>query len=274
MPVQVVIMLGGLPVTRTPVVFIHGAWLHARSWESWAERFAGRGWPTHAPGWPGEPPTAGEARKNAELLPDLGLEELTEHYARLVRSLDASPVLVGHSVGGLVAQHLLGTGVGEAAVALAAAPVNEVPLPAVRSARDRAATGRGPVLLSPARFRETFANTVPEEEARRLYERYAIPAPRRLLDDLGCAGAPRHPFTAADTANPRRGPLLLVSGQEDLVVPDGVTRAVYKQYGDSTALTELKQFADRGHTLVVDGGRRVVADYVLWWLDEHVVGAT
>ncbi|NEA40536.1 alpha/beta hydrolase [Streptomyces sp. SID11385] len=257
-------------MTRTPVVFIHGAWLHARSWESWADRFAGRGWPTHTPGWPGEPPTAAEAREGAELLPDLGLAELTEHYARLVRSLDVPPVLVGHSVGGLVAQHLLGTGVGEAAVALAAAPVNDVSLPAARSTGDD--TGRGPVLLSPARFRETFANTVADEEARRLYERYAIPAPRRLLADLGCGGAPRHPLTAADTTNPGRGPLLLVSGQEDLIVPDGVTRAVYKQYGDSTALTDLKQFADRGHTLVVDGGWRLVADHVLGWLDEHVVG--
>ncbi|MBU3870175.1 alpha/beta hydrolase, partial [Streptomyces sp. 4503] len=101
----------------------------------------------------------------------------------------------------------------------------------------------------------------------------AVPTPRRLLADLGCAGAVRSPHAVADIANTGRGPLLLLSGQEDRLIPDSVTRTVYKQYGDSTAVTDLKQFADRGHSLVIDNGWRFVADYVLGWLDERGIRA-
>ncbi|CCK24631.1 hypothetical protein BN159_0252 [Streptomyces davaonensis JCM 4913] len=259
-------------MNRTPVVFIHGAWLHALSWEAWVERFASRGFIATAPGWPGEAAAAMDVRLSPEPLGGLGLDALMDHYAGIVRSFDVSPVIVGHSVGGLIAQHLIGANVGRAAVAIAPAPINDVTRPAPPLWTPGQAEGADElVALSPERFRHVVANTVAPEESDRLFERYAIPAPHRLLTDLGCAGGVRNPLAVADTGNARRGPLLLISGQEDRLVPDSVTRAVYKQYGDSTAVTDLKQFADRAHSLVIDGGWRFVADYVLGWLDEHGV---
>ncbi|MGW2373919.1 alpha/beta hydrolase [Kitasatospora sp. NPDC001683] len=260
---------------HTPVVFINGAWLHALSWESWAERFANHGYLTYAPGWPGEAATVREAREGPDMPPDIGLDDLSGHYAEIVRRFDVPPVIVGHSVGGLVAQHLLGTGLGQAAVAIASAPVNDVALRTCPESADAAGEPTGAAVApSRERFRGLVGNAVSGPESDQLYERYAVPAPRRLLNDLGCRGAPRHPSTLVDTGNTARGPLLLVSGQEDLLVPDQVTRTVYKQYGDSTAMTDLKQFADRGHSLVIDSGWRFVADYVLGWLGERGVRPT
>ncbi|MFJ7495107.1 alpha/beta hydrolase [Streptomyces sp. NPDC097727] len=260
-------------MNRTPVVFIHGAWLHALSWEAWVERFASRGFLAFAPGWPGEAAAARAVRKSPEPLAGLGLDALTDHYAGIVRSFDIAPVIVGHSVGGLIAQHLVGANVGRAAVAIAPAPINEIPLPGAPVPLWTPGRSDQLVSLSPEQFHQVFANTVAPEESDRLFERYAMPTPRRLLADLGCAGAVRSPLAGADIDNSGRGPLLLISGQEDLLVPDSVTRAVYKQYGDSTAVTDLKQFADRGHSLVIDSGWRFVADYVLGWLDERGVRA-
>lgn len=265
-------------MNRTPVVFIHGAWLHALSWESWAERFAGRGFLALTPGWPGEPAGAGEPRETPQAYGDLGLAALTEHYAGIVRSLDVEPVIVGHSVGGLIAQHLIGADLGRAAVAIAPAPLDDIPLydsPLhATSSGLRAPDQAGPLVsLSLERFRKVFANTVDTEEADRLFERFVVPAPRRLLTDLGCAGSQRSPYAVVDVESAERGPLLLISGQEDLLVPDSATRAVYKAYGDSTAVTDLKQFADRAHSLVIDGGWRFVADHVLGWLDDHGIRA-
>ncbi|MGW0812857.1 alpha/beta hydrolase [Streptomyces viridiviolaceus] len=261
-------------MNRTPVVFIHGAWLHALSWEAWAERFASRGFLALAPGWPGEAATAPDARRSPGPLAGLDLDTLTVHYTGIARSLEVPPVIIGHSVGGLVAQHLVAAEVGRAAVAIAPAPINQVPLPGppVTLRTSEGDAGADPlVALSPEQFHKVLANTVTAQESDRLFERYAMPTPRRLLTDLGCDGAARSPFAVVDTGHASRGPLLLISGQEDLLVPDSVTRAVYKQYGDSTAVTDLKQFADRAHSLVVDGGWRYVADYVLGWLEEHGV---
>ena len=265
-------------MNRTPVLFIHGAWLHALSWESWAERFTSRGFTTFAPGWPGEAATVRETSERPGVLGEIGLDALTQHYERIVRSFDHSPVLVGHAVGGLIAQHLIGANLGRAAVAIAPAPINDVPLrasPARLWTPDSGDPASGYELVSLPReqFSHVFANAVSREESDRLFERYVVPAPRRLFTDLGHGGTPRHPRAFADVDNAARGPLLLVSGQEDRMVPDSATRAVYKLYGDSAAMSDLKQFADRGHSMVVDSGWRAVADYVLAWLDAHGIHA-
>ncbi|MGV9915409.1 alpha/beta hydrolase [Streptomyces tendae] len=252
---------------RTPVIFIHGAWLHALSWEAWAARFTDQGFLALAPGWPREAATAREMRQSPGALADLGLDALTRHYADIARSCEVPPVIIGHSAGGLIAQHLIAADLGRAAVAIAAAPINEIP--GHGSAVPRTSGDERLLPLSPAQFHEVLANTETPQESDRLFERYAMPTPRRLLIELGCDGAEPSTLARADTGNTGRGPLLLVSGQEDRLVPDAVTRAVYKQYGDSTAATDLKQFADRAHSLVVDNGWRAVADYVLDWLAGH-----
>jgi pimeloyl-ACP methyl ester carboxylesterase len=75
-----------------------------------------------------------------------------------------------------------------------------------------------------------------------------------------------HAEAEVNTANSDRGPLLLISGTADHTVPDVVTRSTLKQYRDSTAITELKQFEGRGHSLTIDAGWRDVAEATLEWV--------
>src|SRR2546423_1584600 len=172
----------GLVVNRTPVVLIHGAWLHKSSWESWAERFASSGFAVHVPGWPGEAASAAEGRRDPDPSRDLGLENLVAHYEVFVRSLDIPPVLIGHSLGGLMVQHLFSLGLGRAAVALAPMPADGAWQDPPRNGfRSLGLTGsgdhRGFVPLPRSQFRHTFANTVGEDEAARPFERHVVPGP-------------------------------------------------------------------------------------------------
>jgi pimeloyl-ACP methyl ester carboxylesterase len=257
---------------RTPVVLIHGLWLHSTSWHPWTELLHAEGFAPLAPGWPGEPDNVADARSHPETMAAAGIEEVTEHYAALIESLPAEPVLIGHSFGGLIAQKLLGLGLGRAAVAIDPAPIKGVtPLPFTQL-RSAAPVLRNPanrtraVSLTAAQFRYAFGNAIPRQESDALFEAYAIPAPGRPLFEAAFANFSRRSPAAVDTRNARRGPLLLMSGQRDHTVPDVVTRAAYKLYGDSTAITDLKQFPDRGHSLVVDEGWGAVAGCALGWL--------
>ncbi|MFC7907298.1 alpha/beta hydrolase [Streptomyces nigra] len=264
-----------MATSRTPLVLIHGLWLHASSWQPWADLATERGYAPLAPGWPGEAATVAEARRHPEAVAGLGIDDVTDHYTGIIRSLDAPPVLIGHSFGGLIAQKLLGKGLARAAVAVDPAQIKGVR--ALPPAQLRAgfpvlgnpANRKRSASLTPAQFRFGFGNALEPAESDALHERFTIPSPGRPLFEAAFAAFTRHSPAEVATRNPDRGPLLLISGQADHTVPDVVTRAAYKLYGDSPAVTELKQFPDRGHSLTVDHGWRAVAEYALDWLDRQ-----
>ena len=258
-----------------PVVFVHGLWLHASSWGPWVELFREKGYDPVAPGWPHEPDTVEGARANPEAVAGTGIDDVTNHMAAVVDALPAPPVLIGHSFGGLIVEKLLGTGRGAAGVAIDPAQIKGVlPLPLAQLRAGLPALGNPAnrsraVSLTAKEFRFGFGNAVSEEESERLYETWTIPSPAKPLFQAAAANFSLHSEAAVDTANAERGPLLLISGLEDHTVPDVVTRSTLKQYRRSTAVTELKQFEGRGHSLTIDSGWREVADAVLAWLADQ-----
>ena len=113
-----------------PVVFIHGLWLHATSWQPWIELFRAEGYDAVAPSWPGERDTVEETRAHPEEVANKGIDEVTAHFATIVEAFDTPPVIIGHSFGGLIAEKLIGEGYGNAGVAIDPAQIKGVlPLP-------------------------------------------------------------------------------------------------------------------------------------------------
>jgi len=255
-----------------PVVFVHGLWLHATSWGPWMDLFREAGYEPTAPGWPHEPATVAEARERPELVADTSIDEAVAHYAEHIATLGSAPVIIGHSFGGLIAEKLLGQGIGAAGVAIDPAQIKGVlplPLAQLRSglpALGNPANVHRSVMLTAKEFRYGFGNALTQEESDALYERWTIPSPARPLFQAAAANFALHSEAKVDTANADRGPLLLISGLKDHTVPDVVTRSTLKQYRDSTAVTELRQFEGRGHSLTIDSGWKDIADAVLDWL--------
>jgi alpha-beta hydrolase superfamily lysophospholipase len=259
-------------MTRTPVVFIHGLWLHATSWAPWAELFSEAGYDPIAPGWPGDPDTVEAARANPDALADHGIDDVTRHYQAIIDTLPSRPILIGHSFGGMIAEKLLGLDYGAAAIGIDAAQIKGVlPLPlsalhATLPVFKNPANKHKAVSLTAEQFRFSFGNAVSPEESDALYERWTIPAPGKPLFEAAAANFSLHSPAKVNTANEGRGPLLLVMGGRDHTVPEVITKATVKQYRHSSAVTDLEEFADRGHSLTIDSGWREVADVCLAWL--------
>jgi pimeloyl-ACP methyl ester carboxylesterase len=258
--------------TPTPVLFIHGLWLHATSWQAWVDLFTDAGYAPVAPGWPGEPDTIAEAREHPELVANVGIADAAEHFAQVAADLPAKPILIGHSFGGLLVEKLLGEDVGVAGVAIDPAQIKGVlplPLSQLRSglpALGNPANLHKAVSLTKSEFRYGFGNALTEEESDSLWEKWNIPSPAKPLFQAAAANFALHSEAKVNTDNATRGPLLLISGLEDHTVPDVTTRSTFKQYRHSTAVTELRQFEGRGHSLTIDSGSMEVAHAVLDWL--------
>ncbi len=252
-----------------PVVFVHGLWLLPSSWDRWMKLFEAAGFTALAPGWPDDPETVHAANAHPETFAGKGVGQVADHYEEIIKGLHAKPAIIGHSFGGLLAQILAGRGLSSATVAIDPAPFRGVlPLPfsALKSA--------WPVLGNPAnrnravpltydQFRYAFANAVDEKQAERLYEEFSVPAAGKPL--FQAASANLNPWTEVkvDTENPTRGPLLILSGENDHVVPWAIANASFNQQKKNTDITEIVEIKGRGHALTIDDGWREVAERAL-----------
>ena len=254
---------------RTPVVFIHGLWLLPSSWDRWGDLFESAGYSAIKPGWPDDPDSVADARAHPEVFAGKSVGQVADHVSAIVKELKKKPAVVGHSFGGLLAQIVAGRGLAAVTVAIDPAPFRGV-LPLPFSALKAAS----PVLSNPAnrnkavpltyeQFRFAFANAVGEEEARRIYEAFAVAAPGEPLFQAAVANLNPWTEVKVDTANPDRGPLLIIEGEKDNTVPWAIANASYKRQKRNPGVTEIKKIAGRGHSLVIDDGWKEVADTAL-----------
>jgi non-heme chloroperoxidase len=261
---------------KTAVVFVHGLWLLPTSWDRWVTFFESNGFVGLTPGWPDDPETVAEANAHPDVMASKSVGQVADHFADVIGGLDRKPVIIGHSFGGLLTQILAGRGLAKASVAIDPAPFRGVlplPISALRSA--------GPVLKNPRnvhraipltyeQFRYGFANAVEEDEAKQLYETFAVPAPGEPL--FQAAFANFNPWTEVkvDTKNPKRGPMLIVSGEKDHTVPHSIANASYKKQRKNKGVTEFVEIAGRGHALTIDGGWQEVAQTALDFVKRFV----
>jgi non-heme chloroperoxidase len=259
-----------------PVVFIHGLWLLPSSWDRWATVFEEAGYTALSPGWPDDPDTVAEAKAHPEVFAHKTVGQVADHFGDVIGRLTKKPAVIGHSFGGLLTQIVAGRGLSAASVAIDPAPFRGVlplPISALKSA--------SPVLTNPAnrnravpltyeQFRFGFANAVSEDEAKQLYDAYAVPAAGAPL--FQAATANLNPWTEAkvNSKNPERGPLLIISGEKDNTVPWAIANASFKKQKRNEGVTEITEMKNRGHALTIDSGWREVADTALAFVKRFV----
>jgi pimeloyl-ACP methyl ester carboxylesterase len=246
---------------------IHGMWGAAWHWDNYRRVFEAQGYRCVAPDLPYH-----DVDPRAAPDPRLGTTSLLDYADFLeaqVRRLDAPPIILGHSMGGLLAQMLGARGLAKALVLLTpASPAGIVAIsPGVMRAFWSIQTTWG-FWRKPSR--QTFAEAewsilhqFPAEERRALYDRMVYDSGRVaveigywLFDGRGASRVDERQVTC---------PVLVVGGGQDRIVPAGVVRQVARKY---QAVATYKEFEEQAHMVLNQPGWEGVAACVGDWLKQ------
>lgn len=253
------------------IIFVHGMFQNPQSWEKWIARFEAQGHRCVAPAWPlheGEPRALRE--NPPEGLGDLTLADVLASVEGEVRSL-TRPVMIGHSVGGLITQIMASRGLIAAGVAIDSVAPNamiDLDWGFIKNSTIIAnpLMGNAPIEMDAKTFHGAFANTLSEEAAAAEFEATATHDSRNVL--RGCMG----PDGKVDVDAPH-APLLLIGGEEDQIIPAHLTEKNFKAYTDAGSITEFERFAGRSHYICNEPGWEEVADRALAFITRNVVPA-
>jgi pimeloyl-ACP methyl ester carboxylesterase len=258
-------------MTRT-IVFIHGAWVTPLCWERFIPFFEAKGYRCIAPAWPGKDRPIEAIRADPSPLAGLGVGEIVDHYAELIRGMDEPPILIGHSFGGLFTQILLDRGLGAAGVAIDSAPPRGIWAYEPTALRSLMTTllhwrvWRKVVTWKYSNFRYAFVHTLSEADAHAAYDRHVTPETGRIFFQSSIATFDRSSPIAVTFSNGTRAPLLLLAGAKDRIVPPVINRRNFKAYAKAAARTDFHEFPDRTHWIIAQDGWDEVAGFTADWL--------
>ena len=259
MNLEVISHVPGQPDHETPLLFVHGAWHAAWCWEdNFLPYFAERGYAAHALSLRGHGISPGRDRLRWSTI-----GQYVQDVAQVANGLPRPPVVIGHSMGGLVVQKYLEKHVAPAAVLLASAPSNGVlrttlniarHLP-LRFLRTNLTLSLWPLVGTPDLAQALFfSDNMPAVEVQRHFDRlqdesytaflgmllFALPRPRRV-----------------------RTPLLALGAADDAIFTPKEIRSTAHKYG-----TDAKIYPDMAHDMMLEAGWRQVAEDIDAWLTE------
>jgi non-heme chloroperoxidase len=242
---------------RTPLLFVHGAYVGAWCWdEHFLSWFAARGFPAYALSLRGHGESSGRDR-----LHGFGLADYAEDLERAVALLDRPPVLIGHSMGALVAQKYL-----ERAEVPAMALISPVPpfglmpstfalaltRPALFSEINALAAGNS--ASRGALAEALFAGPLEEARIERYYARMQSES-RRALADMSGWGLPQLWRT-------RRPDTLVLGASHDALIAPVLAQSTATMLG-----AEYRLLDGFGHAVMLEADWECAAREIFEWLE-------
>ena len=254
------------------VIFITGAFVTHQGWDHWKVYFEEHGYVTTAPPWPYKdlPPESLRDRQPYDTdLADLTLSELVDHYLEIVRKFPEKPIVIGHSLGGLITQIIVNRGHAAAGVAIHSVPPRGVfPyefsfLRAGWKALGLFTSLRRTYLMKFKDWQYAFANGMTLKEQQKAYIENIIPESKRVAR----GGLTRAASVNWDKPHP---PLLLTGGDMDTIIPAHLNRRNFKRYPQDGSVIEYKEFRGRNHFVLGQPTWKEDADYILNWLQKNL----
>lgn len=250
-------------MTQT-ILFIHGYMNNGAVWEKWKTYFENRGYTCLSPSWPYAEGTVEQIRRNPpEQLKDVSFDDVVDHYAHIIAGMPEQPILVGHSLGGVVVQKLVNLGYGAAAVCLTSGPPRGIAAFnldfIVSNLLLTHPLRRDPLILMSDRWYHTYVtNDLTLAQTEQFTAQNCVPASRKVSRTIGSID-----FDAPHV------PLLFIAGENDRSQPPVITRKIYEAYTDPASVKDYKLFEGRTHHILGQDGWEEVADYIVTWLQHQ-----
>lgn len=244
----------------TPLLFVHGMWHAAWCWaEHFLPYFAKHDYVCHALSLRGHGASEGRERLRWTALADYVAD-----VAQVVSQMEKPPVLVGHSMGGMIVQKYLESHQVPAAVLLASAPPKGVLLATLRVAsrhplaflKANLTLSMFPVISTPSLTRKAFFSAdMSEEKLTTHFSRMQDESYRAYLDMM-----------ALNLPRPKqvKTPMLVLGAANDTIISAGEVEATARAYG-----TKAEIFPGMAHDMMLESGWQAVADRILGWLNER-----
>lgn len=251
------------------IVFITGTFIGNNCWDEWKPYFENKEYKCIAPAWPYKDASPEELR-NRHPDHDIATNRLiglTDHFGAIINALPEKPILIGHSLGGLIVQLLLQRGLGAAGIAVHSFPPAGITtfkfsfVKAVWEAMALFTSSHETYLVSFRKWKRSFANGMSCEQQKELYYKYAIPESKGIIrDSFKC--------TVKINFNNPHAPLLFTSGGRDRTIPASLNYLNYKNFKSSTSITGYKNFKDHVHLIFDQSAWQKEAKFILNWLQE------
>lgn len=252
--------------TLPPIVMVHGMWGQGSIWQNFKAPFEQAGYTVHTPTLRhhelGEPNKA------------LGTTSLNDYVADLtsfISTLDEKPILIGHSMGGLLVQKLMADGYGCAAILLCSAPPRGVfpvrprMLPTLSRVMMRPLFWNKPMKLSYREARYGLFNMMSKVDAEDSYEQMVYESGRALAEIAFATVRPSGAATIDFSSNNR--PILCLAGNQDRTIPASVCQKNAERYG---TLSTYKEYPNHGHFIFAEPDWESIASDCLRWLTERL----
>ncbi|QJD97445.1 alpha/beta hydrolase [Mucilaginibacter robiniae] len=250
---------------KSKIIFIHGMFENSKSWENWITYFNSKGYESTAVDWPlheGEPATLRQNPPSG--LGDLRLATIIYKFRQIAAAETEKPIMIGHSVGGLIVQVLVNEGLAKLGVAISPVAPNDMISFDWGFFKNSALItnplkGDDPFMMDLESFHESFCNTLTLEQTKPYFEKYATNDSRNVLRD--CLGSDGR----IDLDMPHV-PLLFIGAEEDQIIPTDLVEKNAKAYTDEISSTEYRNFSGRGHFICGQPGWEEVAGNIADWL--------
>src|SRR5215510_483802 len=207
------------------IVLIHGNFVNDTTWTEWKRHYEQKGYKVYTPANPGHAGAPAELRENVH--PDLaktGFIDVVDNIVNLIDTLPEKPLVVGHSMAGMVVLKLVELGKVAAGVSIDGAPPKNVfpPFQTLKTVLPSFGFFSLKKYFMGSRkwFDYAFFNTISEKEREKAFDKIAVPESYKVSRQLVL-----NSFSNIDFKKPHE-PILFIGGEKDNIFPPSLTKTL------------------------------------------------